>query len=433
MRPVVKPLLAVVVALVGAACSDDGGESPASAGSASNTASGSTAAEPAGSDTTIAEPTSTVAPRASDGVLTIGVLLPLTGEGAAVGIPSNAAADSAVNLINDAGGVFGEDVRIVSEDEGDTMESAEAAIERLIAAGVDAIVGPASSLVALEYLDDLMDEGILTCSPLATSMALDAYPNRDLFFRTIASDSRSADGLATHAQRTGVTTATVVYVDDAFGRPFARRVISALRDLGLELNDEVPFRASSDLEQIASDIADGVPGTIVIVADSASGWALLSELSTVMGDDPPRIVINDAMRLPPSPEQVTALPEEFRLAIEGISPLGTPEGREEPAGAFATNSYDCVNLIALAAHVAGTDVPTEIAKHVRAVANGGAGCLTFAQCLENLERGPNIDYNGPRSRLSLAANGDPSLAQLMLFAFNESGLGIDVGQFRLPD
>ncbi len=92
-----------------------------------------------------------------------------------------------------------------------------------------------------------------------------------------------------------------------------------------------------------------------------------------------------------------------------------------------------MNLIALAAHVAGTDAPTEIAKHVRAVANGGAGCLTFAQCLANLERGPNIDYNGPRSRLSLAANGDPSLAQLMLFAFDESGLGIDLGQFRLPD
>lgn len=421
MRPVVKPLLAVALALAGvASCSDD---NPETSGSVAETTTANT------SET---EPPSTDAPQEADGVLRIGVLLPQTGEGAAVGIPSTTAASNAVDLINAAGGVFGEDVALVREDEGDSLESAGAAIDRLLEADVDAIVGPASSIVALEYLDDLMAADVLTCSPLATSMALDTYPNRDLFFRTISSDSRIADGLATQAQRTGVTTATVVYVDDAFGRPFARRVISSLRELDVEVKQEVPYRADDDLAATASDLADAESGTIVLIADSASGWALLTELSTVMQDDPPSIVVNDALRLPPSAEQVAALPEQFRMAVEGISPLGTPSA-DEPVGPFATNSYDCVNLIALAALVAGVDDPTTIAEHVRAVANSGAGCQTFVECLDRLETGPNIDYNGPRARLALGTSGDPSLAFLMLFGFNASGIGGDLGSFTLVD
>src|SRR3990170_3963098 len=97
MRPVVKPLVAVALALAGvASCSDD---DPDAASSAAETTTATT------SET---EPPGTDAQRESDGVLKIGVLLPQTGEGAAVGIPSTTAASNAVDLINAAGGVFGE-------------------------------------------------------------------------------------------------------------------------------------------------------------------------------------------------------------------------------------------------------------------------------------------------------------------------------------
>ena len=418
MRQVVKPLLAAAVLLAAAtACNDD----DASGG---DTAPDAALRSP-GASTETTEPT-----READGVLTIGVLLPQTGDGAPLGNPGTAAARLAVNEINEAGGVLGEDVVLLPADEGETLEQAGQAIDDLLAHSVDAIVGPASSLVALNYLDDLMDARVLTCSPLATSLALDDYPNRDLFFRTIASDSMAADGLALQAQRTGVTTATVVYVDDAFGRPFARDVMSSLQTRDVQVRPEVPLSASDDdYRDEASSLAESEPGTIIIVADSVHGWMMLHALEGVF-DEPPRIVVNDAMRQPPSAEDVTALSDDFRTAIEGISPLGTP-GANEPAGPFATNSYECVNVIALAAVEAGTDDAVAIAAEVRDVASRGAGCNTFAECLEQINKDREIDYNGPRQRFSIGQNGDPAFASLMLFGFNESGIATDLGGVRI--
>ena len=418
MRPVVKPLLAVAAIVVTAACDDDKPESRVSV-----------------PDTTRSDETSiatTEPARVTDGVLTIGVLLPQTGVGAALGIPGTTAASLAVNEINEAGGVFGADVRLVREDEGDTLDTAQGAIDRLLDQDVDAIVGPASSLVALEYLDELMEAQVVTCSPLATAMALDEFPNRDLFFRTIASDSMAADGIALQAQRTGVTTATVVYIDDAFGRPFARKVIASLNNRQVEVRPDVPLNAGDpDYRDDASTIAESEPGTIVLIADSNRGWAMLAALADVF-DEPPRIVVNDAMRQPPSAEQVATLPEVFRTAIEGISPLGTP-GSNEPVGPFATNSYDCVNVLALAAVQAGTDEPTAVAAEIRQVASRGAGCNDFAGCAERIDDDRDIDYNGPRNRFSIGATGDPGLASLMLFGFDETGIAGDLGAVIIPD
>ena len=87
---------------------------------------------------------------------------------------------------------------------------------------VDAIVGPASSGVAIDTLGELMDAGVLTCSPTATSLLLDNFPNRKLFFRLVASDSTAAIALADRVRQSGVSTTALVYVDDAFGRPSPR-------------------------------------------------------------------------------------------------------------------------------------------------------------------------------------------------------------------
>ena len=47
--------------------------------------------------------------------------------------------------------------------------------------------------------------------------------------------------------------------------------------------------------------------------------------------------------------------------------------------------------------------------------------------------GRNILYNGPRQRLSIGEDGDPDLAQLMLFKFDETGLSYDSGPIRITD
>ena len=140
-------------------------------------------------DETIADTTTTtIAPQvANDGRLVIGALLPLGDT--LIGEATEAAVRNAIGRINDAGGVLGLMVRLVVADEGDSTATTTASIQTLLDADVDAIVGPASSLSALSTLDEIVSAGKVACSPTASALALDTFPDNDLFFRTVPSDS----------------------------------------------------------------------------------------------------------------------------------------------------------------------------------------------------------------------------------------------------
>ena len=111
------------------------------------------------------------------------------------------AVEQAVEQINTAGGVLGSSVELTIVD-----ESAGTGIDELLAEGVDAIVGPASSTVALSQLADAVNPvtGVVTCSPSATALALDDYPDNKLFFRTVPSDSFEMVAIERRVEGTGV-------------------------------------------------------------------------------------------------------------------------------------------------------------------------------------------------------------------------------------
>ena len=90
-------------------------------------------------------------------------------------------------------GVLGKDVVLEIVDEGGGTGPDE-----LLASGVDAIVGPASSRVALAQLSSIVqpETGVVTCSPTATALALDDFPDNGFFFRTAPSDSLQMAAIA---------------------------------------------------------------------------------------------------------------------------------------------------------------------------------------------------------------------------------------------
>ena len=402
--------VAGIVAVAG--CTDDGTTTPTS---------------PPPTVTTTTEPV-----RIDDGILRIGLLLPESGEGATIGQPLIEAARAAVDQINAAGGVLGQPVELVEGfDEGDSATTASEAIAELIERDVDAVVGPASSTVALATLEELLSAGVLTCSPTATAIALDDFPSSDLFFRTAPSDSLQAVAIAQYAERTGARTAAVTYLDDAYGRPLARATRDALQARGLTLLDPVPFAADAEsLTDEAMAISDSDVDVVVVIGDGEQGTRMLAELGEVANlfpsGDPPPIIVNGAVRRPPSTQLVQALAADVRDRVVGVSPLAYGEP-EEPAGPFATNALDCVNLIALSAiqanDGAGSDNPRLIADEMTEVSSGGISCRSFAECVQLLEDS-NIDYDGPGGVLEIGTEGDPVRSRFDLFEFDDSGLDV---------
>ena len=370
----------------------------------------------------------------SDGVLTIGTLLPDTGPGNQIGLAGINAVNIGVRQINESGGVLGQPVQWVPASEGTSIPEARAGIDELLSHDVDAIIGPASSLVALEVLDELLAAGVVVCSPTATALALNDYPDRDRFFRTVPSDSLTAQAMAAIALNTGVDSYAVVYLDDQFGRPFAQQTIARLA-AGTDVDElsERPFPSDASPEEIAAfatELAELAPRTIVLIADSEHGWPMLQAMANVFAaatgtparTDPPFVIINDAMRTPPSTDVVVDLPAEFREFIQGISPV-VPWGPGEPIGPYATNALDCLNLVALATVKAESDDPEAIADEMIDASVAGTLCSSFAVCLQIAEEDRNFNYQGS-NLLDFSARGDPARGRIGTFRFDATGLDV---------
>ncbi len=379
--------------------------------------------------TTTADTTSTTTiPRDDDGRLVLGIYLPVTGAGSELGQPMIAAVEDAVDLINDAGGVLGSDVRTIQADEG-----AGTGLGELLEQGVDAIIGPASSLTALSQLAPAVDAntGVVVCSPSATSLLLDDYPDNTFLFRTAPSDSLQMAAIARQVQRTGARSVAVGYLDDPYGRGLHKAFLEEIEARRLAVPVSVGFSGDqTDLSGSASELLDADPGVIVVLGDADDGGRLLSALDDAE-QAAPQVIVNDAIR--EARQTIQSLSDEFRERLTGVAPLARGNGEDAPDGFFAAHAIDCVNLIALSVVVAGTDAPRTFRTNMAGVSADGRACDTFQACSLLLLQGLNIDYGGASGSAELSnATGDPIEARFESFSFDADGTAIRSFQFDVP-
>jgi len=377
-------------------------------------------------ETIVPAPTTTTTPqRSSDGQLTIGLLLPSSDPVMGQGLIK--AANTAVERINEAGGVIGRPVRIVEQSEG-LGDGGAAGVAALLASNpqIDAVVGPASSLTALNELDTLVSAGVMSCSPTATALALDDFPDNGLFFRTAPSDSLQALAIADLAQRTGVQNIAVAHVDDVYGRPFAEAVSDALSE-GTRTVTTYPFVRGDGIEGVAQDLVESGARVVVVLAGNDDGTAFLEALSRTNFGSLIDVIVNDQFRDPAGAQRIETLDPSLRDRIRGVAPQAQSADEDrpfDPPGLFAANAFDCVNLIALAVDLIGTDDPSVFSAQIPALTTRGRVCRSFDECKSLLDESLNINYNGPDGITELLVVGHPARARFDVFAFDETGRGV---------
>lgn len=397
-------VLALVASLTLFACSDDGETTP------------STTTQLLGGPTTLP---------ADDGILRVGAVLPSGGTAPDMGVSMRAAFELAEREINAAGGVLGRPIEVRIIDEGDNPATAELAVQELVRVGYDAIVGPTSSLHLLETLDSTIREGVFTCAPTASALALDDYPTEGLLIRTVPSDSLQATAIARVADDTGRDNAVVVHLDDGYGRPFASTVERELRDGGTNVLGSFAFAPGEVPDPAELAAIDSLnPGVVVVVADAVTGPAIVTALDEAAPGSATQFVVNDAMRRP----DAAAEPYRPDLAarILGVSPRAHPQQGNfldalrvvDPTadGLYAANVYDCVNLIALAAQVSGSTVGAAFAGEVPSLSANGSSCPNFATCLDVLDAGRDADYDGALGFLTIDEDGRTTSTVFDVFA-----------------
>ncbi len=211
--------------------------------------------------------------REGDGVLTIGSILPETGSLAFLAAPMFAGVEFAIAEINEAGGVLGNPIAYTQGDSGDTStDTATVTATRLLGEGVDAMVGPASSGVALTIIDQVTAAGVTLFSPANTSPALSGYDDKGFYFRNAPADGLQGAIVANLVAEDGNASAYILNLDDAYGNGIAEVVASVLEESGVTVLGQKaydPTAASFDAE-VAEIVAADPDAVILISFDEGS-------------------------------------------------------------------------------------------------------------------------------------------------------------------
>ncbi len=213
--------------------------------------------------------------RAGDGVLTFGSLLPKTGSLAFLGPPEVAGLNLAIQEINDGGGVLGKPVVLVDGDSGDTPEFANATVDRLLSANVDAIVGAAASGISLSVIDKIAGAGVVQFSPANTSDKLTTYADKGLYFRDAPPDLLQGAAIAKLVADDGATNVAIIARNDAYGTGLADVIKTTLEAAGITVpvvKIYEPEAGTFDAE--VNEIVAAKPDAVVVIGFEESSKIL---------------------------------------------------------------------------------------------------------------------------------------------------------------
>ncbi|MEZ4767193.1 MAG: branched-chain amino acid ABC transporter substrate-binding protein [Caldilineales bacterium] len=353
----------------------------------------------------------------------IGLLFPLTGEASFVADARNGAVMAVEEINEGAGGIRIGDgtvkLAMLIEDTASAPETAEAAAKTLLEKQqVVALLGPTSrSILAVVPL--AREAGVVEISPFAGTTALDKRGGciaDECVFRTVSSDVVMGSGMAWYAQEAlGAQKVAFFFSDDAGARSIQGVLGDAAQVLGLDAAGEVFFEPGKD--SYADDLAPilaAAPDVIFFESSPEDAAVFLQDAQAAgfggqwVGTD----FVN------PSFLEAT---QQFSEGVYGVNPGVVLDDRyaawaheyEQVIGSsdvsqFAANSYDAVNLVALALEKAGQVSRDAVRQNLRDVATPpGVQCSSFADCAALLRAGQEIDYDGISGPQDFNDFGDP--------------------------
>lgn len=172
------------------------------------------------------------APAAAD--ILFGVSAPMTGPRAILGRNTRNGVDLAVDEINKAGGVLGQKIKVVYEDDqADNPSAAINAVNRLQKQyKVPVMIGPHFSVAQMATQKSYCDGSLVSITG-ASGIPVTAN-GCNYVLRIRANDNVQSKALVAYAMNTlKLNKIGVIYVNDDFGKAGADRVVQNIKDMGL--------------------------------------------------------------------------------------------------------------------------------------------------------------------------------------------------------
>jgi branched-chain amino acid transport system substrate-binding protein len=388
--------------------------------------------EPTEEESSLAPPLGDAAPACTgegDGTLSIGGLLPQTGDLSFLGPPEEAGAALAVQDVNAGGGVLGQDIVFTPGDSGDTdPDIANPTVDGHLSNGVDAILGAASSGVSLNVIDKIVGDCVIHFSPANTSPEFTEYADDDLYFRTAPSDILQGQVLSDLMIEDGVASAALLARQDSYGEGLLEYTQVPFEQAGGEVVlDQVYDPEAQSFEAEVDAVISADPDALVMIGFDESSRILTSlfeqgftpdskmiylvdgNIGNALGEDfsEPGTLVGIKGTLPS-----VDLGEDFRNRLLEVDP-------DLVDFSYSAETYDAVVIMALAAIAADSDNPSDVATQINAVTREGEACETFEDCVALLDEGTDIDYNGPSGPQEFSQPGEPTAASFAILSYGD--------------
>jgi ABC-type branched-subunit amino acid transport system substrate-binding protein len=372
--------------------------------------------------------------------VTIGALLPQTGDLAALGKNTSTAVQLAVEQanVNDSG----VKVTLESQDSGTQESIAQSAIQQLLTKNVSAIVGAVSSAVCLSVVDTAVQAQVPMIAPACTSPQLSTYADDGYFFRTAAPSEFQGTILANVAHEDGKRKAAVMAVNNSYGQSIAETFKKQFEQLGGQVAVDIKYDAAGkSFTAETQRVANAKPDAVVLIGYQDTGAAIvhdaqqrgLLDLAWYTGDG-----IQDAS----FPKQALPNDQSPLYAWKGVG-IGSSDSPSATAFAdayktkfgsappsFSAQAYDGAWISILSSVLAdknGTEAKDEIPN----VTDSAAQKCTAAECIALVAQGKHVSYQGATGAVTFDDNGDPTNAVFAVWQFAADGIK-NVRSVELP-
>jgi ABC-type branched-subunit amino acid transport system substrate-binding protein len=378
--------------------------------------------------------------------LTVGALIPQTGDLSIFAPAGEKAANLAVEQANAALEQAGADITVNDLTVGDTETKPQATVQaanKLISDGASCMAGawasadtiPAGQSVAAKQQVPLI-------SPASTSPEITDLPDDGYVFRTAPSDALQGQVLSDAvAEQFGAdATISVAARNDAYGEGIANQFSDAFSANGGTINGPVlydPEASSYDSE--AADIVSGNPDGFVII-DFEDPYGKVGAALVRTGDfDATKLWTADGLAFDKIPDTIPgdaldgasgtrpATPEDSDVATAFNTLYEDSSEKPKERFTFDAQNFDAVSLCVLAAVAAGSSDGADIQAKIQEVASAPGDkydYTTMADAITALQNGDDIDFDGVSGPLDLDDNGDPTAATYDTWKYDNGKLTV---------
>ena len=300
------------------------------------------------------------------GPITVGVVMPLTGDGASYGIPINRAGDMAVEEINAAGGIAGQQIKVVLEDGKCDGKEATGAAQKLINVDqVKVIMGGVCSSETLAMAPLAEAAKVLVISPGSSSPDITAAG--DFIFRTYASDAAAGAVAGEYGyNKMGAKKAAIISETKDYAQGLRKVFKEKFTALGGTIvADETYNTGDTDMRTQILKIKTAAPDLVYLVPQTPAPGVLLLKQLAVSGVTAKRLTAEVLLGRNVVSDNATVMEgligietwfdEKGDLAATMLAKYKTKYGEDPQFPAMMANMYSQFYLLKAAVEAVGLD------------------------------------------------------------------------------